>query len=125
MLADPDALKYNFVRFDPLKLPLDPDVTVCGVVPLIEPFAPAAYLPAANSDPAEQVESDEWENASSARLMRALEALDERSRVIVRRRWLGEEKATLHALADEYGVSAERIRQIEATALKKLKSALA
>ena len=89
------------------------------------PFAPAAYLPAANSDPAEQVESDEWENASSARLMRALEALDERSRVIVRRRWLGEEKATLHALADEYGVSAERIRQIEATALKKLKSALA
>ena len=71
------------------------------------------------------MESDEWENASSARLMRALEALDERSRVIVRRRWLGEEKATLHALADEYGVSAERIRQIEATALKKLKSALA
>ena len=43
----------------------------------------------------------------------------------MRRRWLGEEKATLHTLADEYGVSAERIRQIEATALKKLKSALA
>jgi len=89
------------------------------------PFAPAAYLPAANSDPAEQVESAEWENASSARLAHALEALDERSQAIVRRRWLGEDKATLHTLADEYGVSAERIRQIEATALKKLKSALA
>ena len=89
------------------------------------PFAPAAYLPAANADPAEQVESDEWESASSAQLAAALATLDERSQVIIRRRWLGEDKATLHTLADEYGVSAERIRQIEATALKKLKSAMA
>jgi RNA polymerase sigma-32 factor len=50
--------------------------------------------------------------------------LDERSRVILARRWLGEEKATLHELADEYGVSAERIRQIESSAMSKLKKQL-
>ena len=88
-------------------------------------FAPAAYLPAPDADPALQVEAEEWESASSERLVRALSGLDARSQAIVRRRWLGEDKATLHDLAGEYGVSAERIRQIEAQALKKLKSALA
>ncbi len=55
----------------------------------------------------------------------ALETLDDRSRDILERRWLTEEKPTLHELADEYGVSAERIRQIEANAIKKLRSAIA
>jgi RNA polymerase sigma-32 factor len=88
-------------------------------------FAPAAYLPAADADPALAVEAEEWEAASTERLANALQGLDARSQAIVRRRWLGDDKATLHELADEYGVSAERIRQIEAQALKKLKTALA
>jgi RNA polymerase sigma-32 factor len=54
--------------------------------------------------------------------MQALESLDDRSRDIVSRRWLHDTKATLHELADEYGVSAERIRQIEANAFKRIKS---
>ena len=62
---------------------------------------------------------------SEGRLQAALAELDERSRNIVAQRWLAESKATLHELADEYGVSAERIRQLEANAMKKLKTALA
>jgi RNA polymerase sigma-32 factor len=89
-------------------------------------FTPAAYLPAPDADPAVAVERNEWEGASSARLKHALATLDERSRTIVERRWLVEDgKATLHELAAEYSVSAERIRQIEATALRKLKAAMA
>jgi RNA polymerase sigma-32 factor len=89
-------------------------------------YTPAAYLPAPDADPAVAVERDEWEGASSARLKHALATLDDRSRAIVQRRWLVDEgKATLHELAAEYSVSAERIRQIEANALKKLKAALA
>jgi RNA polymerase sigma-32 factor len=89
-------------------------------------YTPAAYLPAPDSDPAIAVERDEWEGASSARLKRALATLDARSRTIVERRWLLDEgKATLHELAAEYSVSAERIRQIEASALKKLQAAMA
>ena len=86
-----------------------------------ETYSPAAYLPAPNADPAERVESAEWEDDSSARLHGALEQLDNRSRDIVERRWMNEDKATLHELADKYGVSAERIRQIESNALGKLK----
>jgi RNA polymerase sigma-32 factor len=89
-------------------------------------YAPSAYLPAPDADPAVAVERDEWEDASSRRLHHALATLDARSRAIVERRWLVEEgKATLHELAAEYSVSAERIRQIEANALKKLKTAMA
>jgi len=89
-------------------------------------YTPAAYLPAPDADPAVAVERDQWEGASSARLKHALATLDERSRAIVERRWLVDEgKATLHELAAEYAVSAERIRQIEANALKKLKAAMA
>jgi RNA polymerase sigma-32 factor len=58
-------------------------------------------------------------------MSRALTTLDERSRHIVESRWLTEDKQTLHELADEYGVSAERIRQIEANAIKKMRSAMA
>jgi RNA polymerase sigma-32 factor len=87
-------------------------------------FSPAAYLPAANSDPASQVENSDWHNDATSRMARAIETLDERSRRIVETRWLAEDKLTLHQLADEYGVSAERIRQIEANAIRKLRVAM-
>jgi RNA polymerase sigma-32 factor len=87
-----------------------------------EEFAPVAYLPSPNSDPAETVERSDWEGDSQERLERALEKLDDRSRNILARRWLTDEKATLHELAAEYKVSAERIRQIEANAIAKLKA---
>ncbi len=90
-----------------------------------EAYGPAAYLPSPEADPAEQIAEAEWERESSTQLASAIEALDPRSREIVRRRWITEEKATLHDLADQYGVSAERVRQIEAAALKKLRGALA
>lgn len=86
-----------------------------------ETYSPAAYLPSPDSDPAESVESAEWESDSSDRLHGALESLDARSRDILQRRWMTEDKATLHELADKYGVSAERIRQIESNALGKLR----
>ena len=86
-----------------------------------EVYSPAAYLPAADSDPAERVENAEWESDAADRLQQALQRLDERSRDILQRRWMAEDKATLHELADKYGVSAERIRQIESNALGKLR----
>ena len=88
-------------------------------------YSPATFLPAPGSDPAENVEAEEWENDSSARLHRALARLDARSRDILEQRWTSDEKATLHELADKYGVSAERIRQIESSALVKLKGMMA
>jgi len=90
-----------------------------------EDFAPATYLPSPNSDPAQSVERDNEGANDHERLTAALAKLDERSRMILSRRWLAENKATLHELAAEYGVSAERIRQIEANAIGKLKKQLA
>ena len=90
-----------------------------------ESFAPAAYLPSPNSDPALSVERDDWDTDAHDRLDVALGQLDERSRTILSRRWLTEDKATLHELAAEYDVSAERIRQIEANAIAKLRAQLA
>jgi RNA polymerase sigma-32 factor len=89
-----------------------------------EDFAPATYLPSPNSDPAQAVERDNEGASEHDRLSAALAKLDERSRMILSRRWLAESKATLHELAAEYGVSAERIRQIEASAIGKLKKQL-
>jgi RNA polymerase sigma-32 factor len=86
-----------------------------------EVYSPASFLPAPDSDPAESVEADEWDADSSDRLQTAMARLDDRSRDILQRRWMTEDKATLHELADKYGVSAERIRQIEANALGKLR----
>ena len=86
--------------------------------------SPSLYLPSADADPAVIVERDEWEGAQSGSLATALEGLDERSRTVIRARWLAEDKKTLQDLADEYGVSAERIRQIESAAIRKLKGAL-
>jgi RNA polymerase sigma-32 factor len=87
-------------------------------------FAPAGYLPDPEADPAQRVEAEDWETRSTRALSGAIETLDERSRHIVQRRWLDEDKATLQELADHYGVSAERIRQLESNAMKKLKGAL-
>ena len=83
-------------------------------------FSPAAYLPTPNADPALLVEKTDWNDDATSRMREALTTLDDRSRDILESRWLTEEKQTLHELADVYGVSAERIRQIEAAAIKKL-----
>ena len=101
------------------------DVSFDGSPTEEDQYAPVAYLPSPDSDPAEVVEQADWQAASRQRLGHALAALDERSRDIVQRRWLVEKKATLHELAAEYGVSAERIRQIEANAMRKLRGAIA
>jgi RNA polymerase sigma-32 factor len=90
-----------------------------------ETYSPAMYLPASNADPAVQVESEEWEEDSSDRLGVAMQKLDERSRSILKRRWMTDDKATLHELAAEYNVSAERVRQIEVNAIKKLRGLMA
>ena len=88
-------------------------------------FAPQHYLEDLSSDPAMMVEAEDSDRDSDERLQRALTALDERSRDIVSRRWLVENKATLHELAADYGVSAERIRQLETNAMKKLRASIA
>ena len=86
-----------------------------------ETYSPAAYLPAPDADPAVQIENAEWEDTTGDRLASAMKTLDARSRDILVSRWTGDAKATLHDLADKYGVSAERVRQIEANAIKKLR----
>jgi len=86
-----------------------------------ESYSPAAYLPAPDADPAIAVERAEWDDDVTDRVAAAMSQLDARSQAVLRARWMGEHKATLHELADEYGVSAERIRQIEANAIKKLR----
>jgi RNA polymerase sigma-32 factor len=90
-----------------------------------ETYSPAMYLPASNADPAIEVEQEEWKEDSADRLGVALEKLDERSRNILKRRWMTDDKATLHELADEYGISAERVRQVESNAISKLKGLMA
>ncbi len=86
-----------------------------------ETYSPAAYLPAPDADPAVQIENAQWDDTTGDRLQSAMKTLDDRSRDILVSRWTGEANATLHDLADKYGVSAERIRQIEANAIKKLR----
>ena len=88
-------------------------------------FTPAAYLPAPDSDPAKQVETADFNSDASTRMHAALNILDDRSRRILEERWLTEDKMTLHELAGEYGISAERIRQLEVNAIKKLRNAMA
>ena len=84
-------------------------------------LAPVAYLAAeTNADPAQALERSDWEDQGEAQLQHALIKLDDRSRHIMQRRWLDDNKATLQELANHYGVSAERIRQLENNAIKKL-----
>ncbi len=87
--------------------------------------APQAFLQDHSADPAQMVESSDWQQNSEAQLHEALAGLDERSRDILAQRWLSEEKSTLHQLAAQYEVSAERIRQLEQNAMKKLRTAIA
>ena len=87
--------------------------------------APVHYLRQANADPADLLESEDWEAHEQKKLIHAIEQLDDRSRDIVRSRWLSEEKLTLHDLAARYKVSAERIRQLENSAMKRLKQSMA
>ena len=91
-----------------------------------ERFAPIAYLPDPHAEPSEVLEQAQLARLQDTGLRDALASLDERSRAIVQRRWLSEgDAATLHELAAEYGVSAERIRQIEAKAMQKMRAQLA
>jgi len=108
-------LSSRDLSFDPTTADSEEDV----------PFAPAAYLVAEGADPAADVEAAQWQQATSDSLAGALGQLDERSRRIVEARWLGDEKLTLHQLAAEFGVSAERIRQIEAQTIARLRSLMA
>ena len=87
-------------------------------------FSPAAYLPSPHSDPAELVENTDFHDDATTRMGEAIETLDDRSRHILESRWLSDDKMTLHELADVYGVSAERIRQIEANAIKKIRTVM-
>jgi RNA polymerase sigma-32 factor len=104
------------VCFDPLMTDDDEDRTH---------YAPAAYLTDERNDPAHTVEQHDWQTRNSSNLLAALDGLDERSRAILQARWLDEEKATLHQLAERFGVSAERIRQLEKNAMRKLQQVLA
>ncbi|NVK40570.1 MAG: RNA polymerase sigma factor RpoH [Oceanospirillaceae bacterium] len=87
-------------------------------------LAPASYLEDHSADPALQLENADWEQQSQQKLVAAMQQLDERSQDILVQRWLQEEKATLHELAAKYQVSAERIRQLEKNAMKKIKGSL-
>jgi len=89
------------------------------------PYSPSLYLPNPEADPAAALEASDWNDQANASLVDALETLDDRSREILESRWLEESKMTLHQLADKFGVSAERIRQIETNAIKKLRTAVA
>ena len=84
--------------------------------------APAYYLEDQSSDLAENLEEAEWGEVTSSNLMLALEGLDNRSQDILRSRWLSDEKATLHDLANKYSISAERIRQLEKNAMNRIKA---
>ncbi len=86
--------------------------------------APASYLHQHGADPAVLLENSDWEGHEQDLLTDALATLDERSLDILSSRWLADEKATLHELAERYSVSAERIRQLEQNAMKKLRAAV-
>jgi RNA polymerase sigma-32 factor len=85
---------------------------------------PASYLQQHGADPAILLENADWEGREQDLLSEALAELDERSLDILSSRWLADKKATLHELAERYSVSAERIRQLEQNAMKKLRQAV-
>lgn len=87
--------------------------------------APAYYLEDQSSDLASSVEEAEWEEVTNNSLHAAMADLDDRSKDILNSRWLNENKATLHELADRYGISAERVRQLEKNAMNKIKAKMA
>ena len=86
--------------------------------------APAHYLEDSTANPAQMLEDSDWEDNNHQHLSLALDKLDDRSRDILQSRWLADDKATLHELAARYEVSAERIRQLEQNAMKKLRASM-
>jgi len=87
-------------------------------------YSPSMFLQSDSVDPAIQTEVDNWQDIQLGKLHKALSGLDERSQDILQQRWLTEDKATLHELAKKYSISAERIRQLESNAIKKLQQAM-
>lgn len=86
-------------------------------------YAPQLFLED-GYDPAQVVEDNDWEENTTTALVSAMDELDERSRDIITQRWLAEQKSTLHELAAQYNISAERVRQIEKNAMDKIKTAM-
>ena len=86
--------------------------------------APSQFLEDMSDEPSNVIEATDWSEHNNARLATALETLDDRSRDILNSRWLSEKKLTLHDLADRYGISAERVRQLEKAAMQKMRTAL-
>lgn len=87
-------------------------------------YSPSMFLESDSIDPAIQAEADNWQSIQLDKLKNALAGLDARSQDILQQRWLTEDKSTLHELASKYSVSAERIRQLENNAIKKLQQAM-
>ncbi|MFQ5661332.1 MAG: RNA polymerase sigma factor RpoH [Gammaproteobacteria bacterium] len=90
-----------------------------------ETFVPSGYLEDQRPGPEQEIEQQQHEKLTRQHLLQAMSSLDDRNRLIIQRRWLHDKKSTLQDLANEFGVSAERIRQLEENALKKLKQAIA
>jgi RNA polymerase sigma-32 factor len=86
--------------------------------------APVAYLESKSRDPEMEAESSDWTNHNNTLLYAGLDQLDDRTKDIIRSRWLQDTKMTLQELANRYGVSAERIRQLEANALRKMRASI-
>ena len=102
------------ISFDPLEDEKDEDT----------PFSPSNYLQDEGANPLKIFETANLKKENNEQLYKALKQLDDRSRDILQDRWLSDEKLTLHELADKYNISAERVRQIEKNAMKKLKQSI-
>jgi RNA polymerase sigma-32 factor len=127
--ADAMARELNVSRKDVLEMETRMSGHDVSIDPMVddgeEGYSPLAYLASPDENPAQQLEREQTERQRHSGLVAALENLDARSRDIIKARWLSEgEAATLHQLAAEYGVSAERIRQIEARALQKMRAVM-
>ena len=127
--ADTVARELNVSRKDVLEMETRLSGHDVSIDPTVddgeEGYSPLAYMASPDENPAQRLEREQTERLHHTGLTHALENLDERSRHIIQARWLTEgEAATLHELAAQYGVSAERIRQIEARALQKMRAAM-
>jgi RNA polymerase sigma-32 factor len=127
--ADTMARELNVSRKDVLEMETRMSGHDVSIDPMVddgeEGYSPLAYLASPDENPAQLLEREQTEQLRHTGLVAALENLDERSRHIIKARWLTEgEASTLHELAAEYGVSAERIRQIEARALQKMRAVI-
>jgi len=127
--ADAMARELNVSRKDVLEMEMRMSGHDVSIDPTFddgeESYSPLAYLASPDENPAQLLEREQTEQLRHTSLVAALEDLDDRSRHIIKARWLTEgEAATLHELAAQYGVSAERIRQIEARALQKMRAVI-